>query len=309
MAVRKQVFFDTCLTVFYHYSMRTGIYARISTHDQKTLPMQLEKMREYVENRDWTLTVEFEEVASGAKKRQKREELLDLARKREIDAIIVWKLDRFGRSLADLTNTLNELKELGIIFVSLTESLDFSTPSGRAMAGMLSIFAEFERDIIRERVKAGIANARAKGKRHGRPKTAALKKQEVIELKSEGLNNSQISRKLKISRGSVISMLKGEVIPKGKKTAVITLWLRVENNSKFVRGKKKVRERIEDYLLSDYQMKNLSNWEYELIFKYEDDKDLEKQVYDLAGEMESEADLRNCFIEADFYEKSTERSF
>lgn len=271
--------------------------------------MQLEKMREYVENREWTLTVEFQEVASGTKKRAKREELLDLARKRQIDAIVVWKLDRFGRSLADLANTLNELRELEVIFVSLTESLDFSTPSGRAMAGMLSIFAEFERDIIRERVKAGIADARAKGKPHGRPKTAALKKQEVIELKSEGFNNSQISRELKISRGSVINLLKGEKIPKGKKRAVITLWLRVENNSKFVRGKKKVRERIEDFLLSDFQVKKLDGWEYELIFKYEDDEDLEKQVYDLAGEMESEADFRNCFIEADFYEESTERSF
>ena len=140
-------------------------------------------------------------------------------------------------------------------------------------------------------------------------KTAALKKQEIIELKSEGLNNSQIAGKLKISRGSVISMLKGEVIPKGKKTALITLWLRVENNSKFVRGKKKVRERIEDQLLSDYQMKNPDGWEYELIFKYEDDQDLEKQVYDLAVEMEALADYKNCFIEADFYEKSTDHTF
>ncbi|MFV0389210.1 MAG: recombinase family protein [Pyrinomonadaceae bacterium] len=189
--------------------MRTGIYARVSTHDQKTLPMQIEKMKEFVAHRDWTLTAEFEEVASGAKStRAKRNELLKLARRREIDAIVVWKLDRFGRSLADLTNTLTELKDLGVVFVSITEALDFSTPSGRAMAGMLSIFAEFERDIMRERVKAGIANARAKGKRHGRPATAALKKDQVKKLKKEGLNNSQIARKLKISRASVIKFLK-----------------------------------------------------------------------------------------------------
>ena len=104
-------------------------------------------------------------------------------------------------------------------------------------------------------------------------------------------------------------MVKGEIIPKGKKTALITLWLRVENNNKFVRGKKKVRERIEDQLLSNYQMKNPDGWEYELVFRYENDEDLEKQVYDLAVEMEREADYKNCFIEADFYEKSTERSF
>ena len=92
--------------------------------------------------------------------------------------------------------------------MSLTESLDFSTPSGRAMAGMLSTFAEFERDIIRERVKAGIVSAREKGKAHGRPKTASLKTAQIKKLKKEGLNNSQIAKKLKISRGSVIGMLK-----------------------------------------------------------------------------------------------------
>ena len=188
--------------------MRVGIYARVSTQDQQTLPMQLEKMKEYIEHRKWNLTVEFEEVGSGAKTRPKREELLRMAKRREIDAILVWKLDRFGRSLADLVMTLNELREIGVVFVSLTESLDFSTPSGRAMAGMLSTFAEFERDIIRERVKAGIANAREKGKPHGRPKTASLKKDEIKKLKDKGWNNSQIAKKLKISRGSVIGLLK-----------------------------------------------------------------------------------------------------
>ncbi len=188
--------------------MRVGIYARVSTIDQQTLPMQLKQMKEYIMNRKWTLTVEVEEVGSGAKVRPKRDELLKMARRREIDAVLVWKLDRFGRSLVDLVTTLNELRELGVVFVSLTESLDFSTPSGRAMAGMLSTFAEFERDMIRERVKAGIANARANGKPHGRPKTVGLRKNEIAELKAEGLNNSQIARKMNISRGSVINQLK-----------------------------------------------------------------------------------------------------
>ena len=188
--------------------MRVGIYARVSTHDQQTLPMQLKQMKEYIKNRKWKLAIEFHEVGSGAKTRPKREELLKMARRREIDAILVWKLDRFGRSLADLVVSLSELRDLGVVFVSLTESLDFSTPSGRAMAGMLSTFAEFERDIIRERVKAGIANARANGKPHGRPRTAALKIEKIRSLKLDGLNNSQISRKLKISRGSVIALLK-----------------------------------------------------------------------------------------------------
>lgn len=237
--------------------MKVGIYARVSTHDQQTLPMQIEKMKEFVNNRKWKLAAEFQEVGSGAKIRPQREELLRLARKREIDAILVWKLDRFGRSLADLVTTLNELRDLGVIFVSLTESLDFSTPSGRAMAGMLSTFAEFERDIIRERVKAGIANAREKGKPHGRPKTASLKRDEILQLKAAGLNNSQIAKRLKISRASVIGLQKGQTIPtlpEQPKTAIVTLWLQVENNSKFVRGKSLVRRDIEQYHLSDYKM-------------------------------------------------------
>jgi putative DNA-invertase from lambdoid prophage Rac len=202
------MFIDTFFIALYASCMRVGIYARVSTHDQQTLPMQLKRMKEYIKNRKWKLTVEFQEVGSGAKTRPKREELLKMARRREVDAILVWKLDRFGRSLADLITTLNELRDLEVGFVSLTESLDFSTPSGRAMAGMLSTFAEFERDIIRERVKAGIANARENGKAHGRPKTAALKKGRIVELKNKGWNNSKIAKELKVSRASVIALLK-----------------------------------------------------------------------------------------------------
>jgi DNA invertase Pin-like site-specific DNA recombinase len=274
--------------------------------------MQLSQMKDYIEKRGWILTAEFQEVGSGAKTRPKREELLRIARRRKIDAILVWKLDRFGRSLADLITSLNELRELGVIFVSITEALDFSTPSGRAMAGMLSTFAEFERDMIRERVKAGIANAREQGKPHGRPPTASNKLDKIIELKSEGLNNSQIARELKISRPSVISLLKGQVIPPPKtkpKTAVITLHLRVENNSKFVRGKGKVREKIEQYILREYKPKKLDRCDYELTFTYNNDEHLQKQIGDLHQEMANEADYKNCFVEADFYEESTERSF
>lgn len=292
--------------------MRVGIYARVSTHDQQTLPMQLSQMKDYVKNRKWTLAAEFEEIGSGAKIRPKREELLKLARQRKIDVILVWKLDRFGRSLADLITSLNELQELGVIFVSITEALDFSTPSGRAMAGMLSTFAEFERDIIRERVKAGIANARKQGKLHGRPPTASNKLDKILELKSGGFNNSQIARELKISRPSVIGLLKGQIIPPPKekpKTAVVTLWLRVENNSKFVRVKGKVRENIEFYHLSRYEMKKLDRCEYELTFYYKTDEDLQKQIDDLHREMFNEANFRNCFIEADFHDKINDRSF
>lgn len=188
--------------------MRVGIYARVSTHDQQTLPLQLKAMRQYVRQRKWRLVQQVKEVGSGAKQRPKREELLKAARWREVDAIIVWKLDRWGRSLADLITTLAELRDLGIAFVSLTEALDFTTSAGRAMIGLLSVFAEFERDMIRERVKAGIAQARAEGKQHGRPQTAATRAAEVKRLYKKGWNKSQIARELKISRASVIGILK-----------------------------------------------------------------------------------------------------
>ena len=187
--------------------MNIAIYARVSTHDQQTLPMQLAAMREYAEKRDWRIVHEIEEVGSGAKVRPKREELLKLARQRKIDGIVVWKLDRFGRSMSDLIATIKELSDLGVGFVSLTEALDLTTPAGRAMAGMLAVFAEFERDLLRERVKAGIAHARANGKNHGRPNTASKKKDEVLKLKAEGLNNSQIAKNLKIGRTSVVRLL------------------------------------------------------------------------------------------------------
>nr|MBA4117094.1 recombinase family protein [Rubrobacter sp.] len=129
------------------------------------------------------------------------------ARRREIDAIVVWRLDRWGRSLVDLVTTLGELGELEVGFVSLTEALDLTTPTGRAMAGLLAVFAEFERDILRERVKAGIAQARAEGKPHGRPRTASLLREEVEEMHESGKSKSEIARRLSIGRTSVRRML------------------------------------------------------------------------------------------------------
>lgn len=103
--------------------------------------------------------------------------------------------------------TLGELTDLGVGFISLTEALDLTTPSGRAMAGMLAIFAEFEREILRERVRAGIAQARKEGRPHGRPRTASLKTDEVIRLKAERLSHSEIARRLGIGRTSVRRVL------------------------------------------------------------------------------------------------------
>jgi putative DNA-invertase from lambdoid prophage Rac len=187
---------------------RAGLYARVSTHDQQTLPMQLTAIRDYARKRKWTVTVEVKDVGSGASARPKREALIAAARRREIDLVLVWRLDRWGRSLVDLVNTLQELNALDVGFVSLSEALDLTTPSGRALAGMLAVFAEFERDILRDRVKAGIAQARIDGKPHGRPQTAARLAPEMRRLRKQGLSKRAIAKRLSVSRTSVIRLLR-----------------------------------------------------------------------------------------------------
>jgi len=147
--------------------------------------------------------MDVKEVGSGAKLRPQREAMMDAARRREIDAILVWRLDRWGRSLLDLIGTLQELSALKVGFVSLSEALDMTTPSGRALAGMLAVFAEFERDILRDRVKAGIAEARKAGKPHGRPPTVQQHRPQITALFAQGISKREIATRLNISRTSV----------------------------------------------------------------------------------------------------------
>ena len=187
--------------------VRAGVYARVSTHDQQTIPLPTRALQDYAARRGWTVAVQIKEVGSGASERELRGKLLEAARRREIDVVLVWRLDRWGRSLADLVATLQGLERLGVGFVSLTEALDLTTPSGRAMAGMLAVFAEFEREILRERVRAGLAHARQNGKRLGRPPTASRKAGQVRQLDHAGLNKAEIACRLKIGRTSVRRIL------------------------------------------------------------------------------------------------------
>lgn len=186
---------------------RVAIYARVSTHDQKTLPMQIEKCSSFASSRGWEVTININEVGSGAVKRPERERLLKLCRRREVDIVIVWKLDRWGRSVSDIISTLQELQELGVQFVSVTEALDFTTAMGRAMGNLLAVFSEFEREMISERVKAGIAQARLKGIKLGRPATVENQKEEIISLWDEHRNKSLIASKLGVSRRSVTRVI------------------------------------------------------------------------------------------------------
>jgi DNA invertase Pin-like site-specific DNA recombinase len=186
---------------------RVGLYARVSTFDQHTIPLQIRALCEYAARRGWTIAMQVKEVGSGAAQRLLREKLLDAARRREIDVVLVWRLDRWGRSVADLLATLQELDHLGVGFVSLTEALDLTTPAGRAMAALLAVFAEFEREILRERVRAGLAHARQNGTRLGRPQTAALQTGQVRKLYRAGVSKAEIARRLRIGRTSVRRIL------------------------------------------------------------------------------------------------------
>jgi DNA invertase Pin-like site-specific DNA recombinase len=184
-----------------------GLYARVSTNDQQTIPLQIRALREYAVRRGWTIALQVKEVGSGASERQLREKLLEAARRREIDVVLVWRLDRWGRSVADLLATLQELQHLGVGFVSLTEALDLTTPAGRTMAALLAVFAEFEREILRERVRAGLAHARQNGKKLGRPVTAGLHANHVRKLHRAGISKAEIARRLQIGRTSVRRIL------------------------------------------------------------------------------------------------------
>src|SRR5512141_819301 len=186
---------------------RAGLYARVSTNDQQTLPMQTRAMREYAARRGWMVALQAREVGSGAVKREAREKLLEAARRREIDVVLVWRLDRWGQSVTDLLATLQELEHLGVGFVSLTEALDLTTPAGRAMAGLLAVFAAFEREILRERTRAGLAQARLDGTRLGRPATAVAHAAEIRRLHRAGVAKAEIARRVGVGRTSVRRIL------------------------------------------------------------------------------------------------------
>jgi DNA invertase Pin-like site-specific DNA recombinase len=145
--------------------------ARISTADQHSIELQQTDMRNYCKSRGWSIIEEIaEEISGAAKSRPGRDKIMQLARARKIDGVIVWRLNRFGRSSSELIFLLNELQALGVAFTSIQESLDFSTPTGRLMASLLAVFAEFEREILIENVNAGIRKYREKNRTWGRPR-------------------------------------------------------------------------------------------------------------------------------------------
>jgi DNA invertase Pin-like site-specific DNA recombinase len=182
---------------------RVALYARVSTLNGQDPEMQLSELREYASRRGWTIASEFvDQGVSGSKEsRAELNQLMADAHRRKFDAVLVWKIDRFGRSLKHLVNALADLCAYGIAFVSFRDNLDLSTPSGRLMFQIIGAMAEFERSLIQERVRAGLRNARAKGKKFGRPRVQ-VDASRVTALRSEGLSWSQICQRLKLSKGT-----------------------------------------------------------------------------------------------------------
>lgn len=306
--------------------MKIG-YARVSTRDQKA-DLQVDALKQAGCERI------YQDIASGAKSARPELDKL-LANVRPGDAVVIWKLDRLGRSLKHLVELVGELAACKVGLQSLNDPIDTTHAQGRLVFNLFASLAEFERELIRERTQAGLSAARARGRVGGRPKGLPAKAEATAmaaeTLYREGrLSVSAIGEKLNISKSTLYSYLRhrgvdigtyqksaqprGErqnaaspVEPGVERVATITLHLAVENNSKFVRGRKRAKENIERYCLEAYGMKRLESGNYELTVPYRNDEELDKTIYDLLTEISQEAEMRNCFIEADAWEEGTER--
>jgi DNA invertase Pin-like site-specific DNA recombinase len=185
--------------------MRPAIYARVSTTGQGQSPeMQIRELHEYCERRGWQMAGEYVDAGiSGAKdSRPELNRLMTDAHRRRFDAVVVWKFDRFARSVSHLLRALETFNALGVAFVSLSEQIDTSTPTGRMVFTVLGAVAELERSLIAERVRAGLRNARAKGKQLGRPRVAVDAAQ-IARLRTSGQSWRAIAKELGVSVGTV----------------------------------------------------------------------------------------------------------
>lgn len=185
--------------------MKVAIYARVSTANNGQDPtMQTGELREYAERRGWTIAGEYVDIGiSGTKeKRPELDRLMADAHRRRFDCVVVWKFDRFARSVSHLLRALETFKAQGIEFVSFSEQMDTSTPAGKMVFTVLGAVAELERSLIVERVKAGLRNARAKGKRLGRPR-AVVDHRRVTALRAQGFGWKRIAAELKVGVGTI----------------------------------------------------------------------------------------------------------
>ncbi len=188
---------------------RAALYARVSTNNGHQNPeMQLLELREYCARRGLEIAGEYvDNGVSGAKEsRPHLDRLLADCRRRSVDAVVVDRYDRFARSLRQLVNALEEFRALGIDFISLHEGVDTSTPNGRLVFGIFASIAEFERELIRDRVRSGLAAAKAKGKRLGRPRSV-VDSERIARLRAQGLSWAKIGKQTGIGEGTVRRVL------------------------------------------------------------------------------------------------------
>ncbi len=192
---------------------RVAIYARVSTNGQ-SVTNQLRELRQVAKRQGWKVVAEFiDRGVSGAKGRAQRpqfDKLCQAATRREIDLIMSWSVDRLGRSLQHLVTFLGEIHAKGVDLYLHQQGVDTSTPAGKALFQMCGVFAEFERSMIQERVKAGLARARAQGKKLGRPRVAASIERKVRTHRTKGMGIKAIARKLGIGTGTVQRILAPE---------------------------------------------------------------------------------------------------
>lgn len=193
--------------------MRVALYCRVSTADQHC-DLQLRELREYCFRRQWTILSEFvDQGVSGAKaSRPELNRLMADARKRRFDVVLTWKLDRWGRSVADSIRGIQELVSLGIRFIAATQNLDTdeSNPMSRFMLHVMAAFAELEREIIRERVVAGVRAAKANGKQLGRPKRI-FRRDEAVRLRESGMSWRKIAAELGVPVTTVVEACRTEI--------------------------------------------------------------------------------------------------
>jgi DNA invertase Pin-like site-specific DNA recombinase len=184
--------------------VRVALYARVSTLAGQDPEMQLRELREYCLRRKVEIIGEFVDkgVSGSRERRPALDRLLAACRKRQVDAVVVYRYDRFARSLRQLVNALEEFRVLGVDFISLHEGVDTSTPNGRLVFGIFATIAEFERELIRDRVRSGLASAKAKGKVLGRPRVHADRTR-IAALRAQGRSWTAIAVELGIGEGTV----------------------------------------------------------------------------------------------------------
>ena len=192
---------------------RVGIYARVSTDDQHP-ENQIQRLREVCDHRGWEVVGEYMDVISGAEEsRPELDRMIKDARLGRMDAVLVTKIDRLGRSLVHFLQLTQEFQRLGVDIIAIDQEIDTGGPTGRLIWAILGAIAEFERELIRERTKEGLERAKREGKRIGRPPIPEEVKRKVIRMREAGMSYGAIARELKISKRSVIRIVQGAKTP------------------------------------------------------------------------------------------------